>query len=216
MDINSYIAQYASPIGQVLVAEVNANKNEVSNYGSDQWSDEDKSAEQVLLDAEIDSISAQSALFSVKDSVYGKTALQAVFSPYTKKDTDVITISRQMNILQLSEAKYVIKTGGLGPFGGRSSFRNRISSKFLDVEVILATQSVPTSSLRIIVVTEEHLPLAIEHVHALLDGDYEKGSFSSDNQVYQYVLCSSNSLRSIIDDPTFKDNYSDNCLYFRL
>lgn len=216
MDMKTYILKYASSIGQVLVHELNENKQEVSNYGSDQWSDADKRAELLSLDDEVDSISKQTVLFSARDSVYGKTALQAVFPPYPKKDTDVITISPQMSVLQLSEAKYVIKKGGLGPFGGRSSFRNRISSKFLDVEGTLASQSVPVSPLRIIVVTEEHLPLAIEHVHALIDGGYEKGSFSSDNLVHQYVLCSSNGLRQIIDDPTFKHNYSDDYLYFQL
>lgn len=203
----------AMALGVIMSNEIMCNKSEVSI--NPDWSNEETEAVAQVMDAELAVLQTSVDLYGRNDSVKGENAMQTVYPKYAGKATDAITLCDD-GALALSEAKYLIKVGGRGPFGGPASFKNRVSGKFNDMKNSLAGDGESTSPLRIVVVTEEQLPLSIIHVRGLLNADYPHGSFSSDGSQHDYVLCSSRGLNAIIRNPAAARRKSQDYLFFRI
>lgn len=185
---------------RLVVDELSANVGQVRRYGTSDWSESEKDALISVLNEEADRVGSIGALAIRDDSVNGDDEMPIAYSGYGDQKVDVVT-QLASGRLVLSEAKFVVKIDGLGPFGGPGSFRSRISDKFLDVYKTLEADGEAVDAIRIIVVTKEQLQLSIAHVHGLLDGGYPSGTFSSDRRQYDYVLCTSANLRDVIDNP---------------
>ena len=120
----------ASELGRLMCDEIADNKREAS--GNPQWSESDRAVAFRAMDAEVARISSTHELYSSKDSVKGESAMTAVYKDYTGKATDVITLDAGGELV-LMEAKFLIRVGGRGPFGGPASFKSRVSGKFNDM-----------------------------------------------------------------------------------
>ena len=205
----------ASEIGMLMQEEISANKLEASS--NPQWSDPDRSAAFCTMDAESARISAMADLYLRKDSVKGEDAMVAAYHGYAGKAVDVITLHIRGDLV-LMEAKYLIRLGGRGPFGGPASFKSRVSGKFNDMAIVMGADGESIRQLRIIVVTEAQLPFSIAHIRGLLNASasYPPGSFSSDLNQYNYVLCSSSSLRAIVNGVAVNKRKSQDYLFFRI
>lgn len=205
----------ALEIGTLMRDEIAANKREVT--ANPQWSESDRKAAFLAMDTESTRILSTASLYSHKDSVKGENAMAAAYRGYMAKAVDVITLHGSGELV-LMEAKYLIRLGGRGPFGGPSSFKSRVSDKFSDVAGVMRADGERIKQLRIIVVTDEQLPFSTAHIHGLLNASpsYPPGSFSSDGNQYDYVLCSSSNLRTIIDGAAVNKQKLQDCLFFTL
>lgn len=195
--MSSYIAGTGNAIhlAALCTAEIDDHLEKLPAYGNQDWPDSEKQRIALILEKEASCIVSCTQLSATIDSVKGESAMQEVYA-YQKKASDIITLH---NCLVLIELKYLIKVGGVGPFGGPSSFKKRVSDKFLEMGVVLVEDAEQVHPLRIIVTSEEQYPYSLAHIHGLIDSEFPPGSFSSDNQQYEYVLCSSKSLRSVVD-----------------
>lgn len=186
-------------LSELMTAEILGNKVSLSNNSD--WSDSDKKIISIILDDEKSIIDKEPNLANLTDSLKGEQAMAVVYPATTqKKAADAIT-RLSTGALVLTEAKYLIRYGGKGPFGGRSSFKNRISGKFLEMERTMRPDDEKLSPLRVLVVSERQLPISINHVKSLVDSNDSPGSYSEDGNCYEYVLCSSKCLRMIVNNP---------------
>lgn len=201
-------------LGEVLRAEITLNKQEVAN--NPEWNEKDRKMVVWAMNAEAKTIATHLDLHGEKDSVKGESAMKIAYPSYRGKATDAITLRNDGKIV-LAEAKYLIKFGGCGPFGGPSSFKNRVADKFKDMAMVMAPDGESIETLRIIVVTEAQLHVSMSHIHKLRNANYPAGAFSGDGRRHAYVLCSSASIRTLVDNGinsqtrTFPD-----CLFFNL
>ena len=198
----------------LMAFEIADNQEQVKHYTD--WSDEDKKRIAPILDSELHELEHCLTLTHTIDSLKGETAMRKVYpSVQQEKATDAIT--RLPNgTLVLTEAKYLLRYGGMGPFGGISSFRKRISSKFLEMDKTMLADGEVIAPLRVIVVTQEQLPFSISHIEALVSAEHPRGVYSEDGKVYDYVICSSKSLRAIVDHPIPNRSFTDDCHFFQL
>ena len=203
----------ALELGRLLCDEIATNKREVS--ANPQWSPADRNTVFLAMDAESTRISLNKNLYSSKDSVKGETAMSAVYLGYSGKAVDIITLHAGADLV-LMEAKYLIRVGGCGPFGGPASFKSRVSGKFNDMIAKMCPDGEIIRQLRIVVVTDEQLPFSIAHIRGLLNAGYPPGSFSSDYNQYNYVLCSSSTLLTIVNGSPIDKLKSEDYLFFTL
>jgi len=201
-------------LGDLMSAEIGDNKSALPRYAD--WSEDDKRVVCLILDGEKDVIKKLAGLSSSADSVKGEDAMKIVYpSANQKKATDAVT--KLLNgVLVLSEAKYLMRFGGKGPFGGVGSFRDRVSGKFLEMTRAMVPDGESLSPLRVIVVSDRQLPLSINHVKALLDRKEPDGAYSEDGRAYDYVICSSRSLRMLVDNPHIDRVSTDDYFFFTL
>ena len=203
----------ASELGTLMREEIATNKQEAS--ANPQWSVADRDAAFFAMDAESSRIDTLPNLYSSRDSVKGETAMEAVYPEYSGKAVDAITLHDGGDLV-LMEAKYLIRVGGRGPFGGPASFKSRVSEKFNEMAVKLVADNEMVRQLRIVVVTDAQLPFSINHIHKLLNAGYPPGSFSSDCNRYNYVLCSSSSLRMMVDGVARGKKNTQDYLFFTI
>lgn len=204
--MSAYIATsgVATTLSLLLQSEIDANATSVLNYTHD-WTPVDMRNVQPLLAAEKNAIQSAVSLGAKNDSVKGESAMQIAYATrLQQKAVDVIT-QKGSGSLALIELKYLIKFASMGPFGGRGSFKTRIADKFCSVSNMMEPDGESLDPLRILVVTEEQYPYSVNHVRALLDGEYPVGTFSSDGKSHDYVLCTSVKLRTLLDNPPSKD-----------
>ena len=208
---------FTKKLAILMSDEIRANAQDVNNYSDMDWSPDDKKKIQSILMEEIKLIENTADLYEKNDSVKGEDAMQAVYSSggQQKKATDAIVL-RGMGTLTLVEAKYLIKYASKGPLGGYGSFRIRISQKFDTMIDTLTTDGEIVEPLRVIVVTEEQLPYSINYVRSLVDCDYSAKTFSSDGKKHLYVLCSSSSLRIMVDNPPIGIPNAQKYLFFKI
>lgn len=195
--MSSYIAGVgnAKCLAALCIAEIDDHLEKLPAYGNQDWPDGEKQRIVFILRKEVATITQCARFSGVIDSVKGEAAMQEVYA-YRKKAVDVITLH---DCLVLTELKYLTKVGGVGPFRGPCSFKKRVSDKFLEMGVALAEDAEQVRPLRIIVTSEEQYPYFFAQIHGLIDSGFPAGSFSSDNRQYEYVLCSSKFLRSVVD-----------------
>ena len=212
--MSSYISagSNAHMLSKVCVDEIEDHFQQLPSYGEQDWSQSEKQRVINVLQDEKERISLCADLSRVADSVKGETAMEAVYQ-HTGKAADIITLQTS---LYLTELKYLIKVGGLGPFGGPGSFRKRIADKFLAMYGVLTHDGEVVNPLRIIVATEEQYPYSLAHVHGLLDSQYPSGSFSSDNKIYSYALCTSVFLRGVVDGVIQPHQSGVDCFFFSI
>lgn len=201
-------------LGELMTAEILVNKTSLSNNSD--WADFDKKIISIILGDEISSIENTENLANPVDSLKGERTMAEVYPSVTqKKAADAIT-RLPTGVLTLTEAKYLIRYGGKGPFGGRSSFKKRISDKFLEMERTMLPDGENLSQLRVLVVSERQLPISINHVKTLVSSNDSPGSYSTDGKTYKYVLCSSKCLRMIMNSPKIPRVSTGDCYYFVL
>lgn len=195
----------------LCVAEIDEHLHQLPLYSDHDWPVLEK--EQVVSSLNMEKVCISEVINSSQqtDSVKGESAMLTVYN-YTGKATDIITLKSD---LHLTELKYLIKKGGLGPFGGPSSFRARISDKFLNMGERLLSDEERVNSLRILVVTESQFPFSLGHIHGLLNSGYPAGTFSSDHKKYRYMLCTSRSLRMFFEG-TIRSQDDVDCFYFTI
>ena len=195
----------------LCLREIEEHLRQLPLYSDSDWPKSEK--EQVVFSLDKEKVCISEVICSSRrtDSLKGEDAMFRVYN-YTGKATDIITLKEDLCLIEL---KYLIKQGGLGPFGGPSSFRKRISDKFLDMGNKLSSDGEKVNSLRIVVVTESQYPYSLGHIHGLLNSGYPAGTFSSDDKEYQYMLCTSRYLRGAIDG-TIKQNENVDCFCFTI
>jgi len=207
---------FTKSLAVLMAEEIATNATDVCNYGDMDWSPEDKRKIHPILIAETAIIEDTATLSKKTDSVKGEEAMQAVYATSEqKKATDAIVL-KDVGTLSLIEAKYLIKFASKGPFGGLGSFKARISQKFDTMAELMAKDGETLEPLRIIVVSEEQLPYSINHVRALVEGAEPSETFSNDGKKHQYVLCSSSSLRIMVDDPPIGIHNAQKYLFFKI
>ena len=188
-------------LGVVMTDEMADNKSDLQNYSNTDWPPSDKRMATKLINEETAIVSKLTCLQATVDTVKGETAVAVAYpSAIQQKATDAIT-KLPNGVLVLSEAKYLMKYAGKGPFRGPKAFKERISGKFNEMADTMLPDGESLAPLRVIVVTEKQLPYSIAHVQALSAAKNPPGSFSEDNQQYDYVLCSSKSLYRLIHNP---------------
>lgn len=198
----------------LMTAEIDGNKAALPGYGD--WSDADKDIIRPILDDEIAVIDGLTELAASVDSVKGENAMAEAYpTAMQNKATDAITRLNN-GMLVLTEAKYLMRFGGKGPFRGMSHFKKRVSGKFLEMANAMLPDHETLASLRVIVTTDQQLPISINHIKSLIDRDDPTGSYSDDGRTYEYVLCSSRSLRKLVDNPTLPHVSTDDYLFFTL
>lgn len=197
-------------VENVLRDELSRAGNEVLSRGD--W----KNSEIFLCDKAIDEeIAAQVRPSGMSfDSVKGEDDMRLVYV-YAKKASDMITLLPNQS-LAFTECKYAIKIGGTGPFGSADAFKRDVSKKFRDMEKKLAQDHEVISSLRVLVVNDRQLPFSISHVQALQAAKLPAGSFSPDNRVHQYVLCSTNTVRTMLMNPPQSQGVSPDFYFFAI
>lgn len=197
----AHIAAHGIQLPQVLLDEMAANMAAVDGYSESDWPPCEKAKIKNVISAECAIVNDMLTRDKAADSVNGDLAMPSVYSTYSGKTTDVIT-KRCDFALVLSEAKYLIKVGGVGPFGGPASFRERVSDKFHAMLQEFAKDGEMVDPLRIIIETEEQLPYSIQLASNLVNGEYDSvNAFSKDGLKHRYVLCSSKDLRRMIENP---------------
>ncbi len=190
----------ATSLSLLMSEEISANERDVQKYVHD-WLPGDIEKIKPILASEKEYILNSDDLSKKNDSVKGESAMLGVYSAAGEnKATDAITL-KETGALLLVEAKYLIKLGCKGPFGGMGSFKERVAEKFNAMEKQMIPDGETIEPLRVLVVTEEQLPFSIEHIRMLAAGDYPSDAFSSDGKRHEYVLCSSSSLRMMVDNP---------------
>ncbi len=211
--MSSYIADSGNAmcIAKLCYAEIDDNLNNLLPSPNSDWSDSERRCIKVVLGNEVSNIARFLAHHDINDSVKGESAMREVYN-YDKKAVDIITGN---NCLVLSELKYMIKVGGVGPFGGPGSFKKRVSDKFLEMNHVLDKDSEQVSPLRVIVTNEEQYPYFVAQIHGLIDSQDKPGEFSSDNNEYDYALCTSRSLgRVVYSNSSSVDD--DDVFYFKI
>lgn len=199
--MSAHIVAHGTLLPQVLLDEMAENVDKVNRYSDNDWPPDEKEKVKNVISAEREIVNGMLTYDMSADSVHGDFVMPSVYSGYSGKKTDVIT-KRGDLALVLSEAKYLIKVGGVGPFGGPAGFRERVSDKFHEIQQALAEDGETVDPLRIIIETEEQLPYSIQSVSNLVNGEYDNANaFSTDGQKHRYVLCSSKNLRRMIEDP---------------
>lgn len=212
--MSSYISvgSNAHMHSKVCVDEIEDHFRQLPSYREQDWSQSEKERVIRVLQDEKDRIFSCPDLSRVADSVKGEAAMGAVYL-HTGKAADIITLHTS---LCLAELKYLIKVGGVGPFGGPGSFKKRIADKFLVMHDVLTNDGEAVNPLRIIVATENQYPYSLAHIHGLLDSQYPSGSFSSDNKTYPYALCTSVFLRGVIDGVIKPHQLGVDCFFFSI
>lgn len=201
-------------LADIMKTEICDNRTNVAKYKD--WSAIDQRIAVMILNLEADIINQTHELDATQDSLKGEKAMKDAYPSFDeKKATDSITMIAD-GVLVLTEAKYLYRFGGKGPFGGRGSFKQRISGKFLEMAESMVPDGETISPLRVIVVSEPQLPFSINHVHSLIESNDTSGSYSEDGKEYEYVLCSSKSLRMIVDNPTMPRVSTDDYFFFTL
>ncbi len=199
--MSAHIAAHGTQLPQVLLDEMAKNVESVDRYSVRDWPPDEKEKVKNVISAECEIVNGMLTHDMSRDSVHGDSAMPSVYSGYSGKKMDVITRRGDLTLV-LSEAKYLIKVGGVGPFGGPSGFRERVSDKFHEMQQALEDDGEMVDPLRIIVETEEQLPYSIQSVSNLVNGEYDNANaFSTDGQKHRYVLCSSKDLRLMIENP---------------
>ena len=206
----------ARSLSSLLSDEISANARDVRNYVKD-WKPYDIDAIQQILSKEQGKVNQLADLRERLDSVKGEEAMRVVYpTAVLHKAADVITIKANTSSLSLIELKYLIKFASKGPFGGCGSFRERISGKFREMERQMIPDGENINPLRVLVVTEEQFPFSVNHIRALMSEDYPPGTFSDDGQAHHYVLCSSSTLPSMLDNPLAFRADVNRCLFFTI
>jgi len=215
--MTAYIARpgVATTLASLMADEIKDNAENVVNY-TENWTPEDIGKVQPLLAQERNVVSMTDSLSAQVDSAKGESAMVAAYAANgQKKATDIVT-QKGCGELALTELKYLVKFASKGPFGGRGSFRERISDKFYEMSRLMESDGESVDPLRIIVVTEEQFPYSVNHVRALVDGGYASGSFSCDGRKHPYVLCTSSSVREMIDKPPVETRDIGKYLFFEI
>ena len=213
--MSAHIAAQAKSLPDILLKEMDANMSAVEAYPEKDWPRPEKERVKEVVGIERELVRNLMVKDETCDSVNGDLSMPTVYPGYSAKTTDVIT-GRTDSVLVLSEIKYLIKVGGVGPFGGPSGFRSRIADKFCEMQAELQKDGESVDPLRIIVETEEQLPHSILCVNDLINGEYDNAdAFSSDSQPHHYVLCSSRNLRQMIENPPI-GSISDDYFFFTL
>ena len=203
----------AKTIGILAIDELQNNIKEVnrrSNWSSSErkWCLAALNHEHVLVNT------LTGSMFSAVDSIHGDKEMTKVYTSYQGRFSDVVTLPAS-NVLVLSEMKYAIKFGGLGMFRAGKSFREMVSDKFLDMNAALSADGERVNPLRILVVNKQQLPFSMARVQLILCSTHAKGAYSSDGCEYDYVICASDRLRQMIDNPPFGTRSPD-YLFFRI
>ena len=188
----------AQTVGALASAELSRNIGEVGSRTN--WSPSERSICIMALGIETALCRATPALVSRCDSIRGDDDMTHVYPTYCGQLTDVVSLDAS-SVLKLSEMKYAIKVGGVGMFRNARTFQHMVSNKFLDMGAALSSDGEAVSALRILVVNRQQLPFSIARIRSILGGTRKKGSFSRDGNEYDYVLCSSDYLRQMIDNP---------------
>lgn len=201
-------------LAELMAAEIDDNIKALPRYKD--WSDADKGIIRLILDNEVKVINDLSELAASADSVKGEDAMSNVYPRAMQgKATDAIT-QLPVGVLVLTEAKYLTRFGGKGPFRGMTHFKQRVSGKFLEMATAMLSDQETLSSLRVIVTTDQQLPISVNHINALIERQDPAGSYSDDGKTYEYVLCSSRSLRKIVDNPSMPHVSTEDYLFFTL
>lgn len=204
----------AMALGALLAVEIADNKVNVHQYRD--WAENDKEVICSILAEEESVLKSSQDLYSPIDSVKGEDAMKAVYSSNVQdKATDAIT-KMANGVLVLTEAKYLVRFGGRGPFRGRDTFKQRVSGKFNEMARKLLPDGENMSPLRIIVTTDRQFPISINYIRAMMSQNDPVGSYSDDGKAYEYVLCSSKSLRQIVYNPTIARTSTEDYFFFTL
>lgn len=204
----------ADALETLMAAEIVGNKANLPQYSD--WAENDKGIICSILDEEYQVLCSLQNPSCAIDSVKGEEAMKVVYrSNVQGKATDAIT--RLANgVLVLTEAKYLMRFGGKGPFRGRDSFRQRVSGKFNEMAKKMQLDGENVSPLRVIVTTGRQFPISVNHIQAMVAQDDPVGSYSDDGRAYEYVLCSSESLRQIVNNPMIARAPIGDCFFFTL
>lgn len=213
-DMTRFISsgQNARTLCVLCADEIDDHFRQLPAYNETDWPQAEKVPAMQALSDERGRVLACSKLSCVVDSVKGEDAMKSVYG-HAGKAADIITLQAPLRLVEL---KYLVKVGGVGPFGGPGSFKKRIADKFLAMGDVLSADGEMVSTLRIIVTSEGQYPYSLAHVHGLLDSKYPAGSFSSDAKMHHYALCTSVCLRDVIDGVIRPQETDVDCFYFTI
>lgn len=210
--MSAYITTYAATdIVSLLQAEIADNSTQVSARN---WTASETTQCLRALNVDAQNLSGIPAP-PYRNSAKGEIAMKAAYSKYGGKAVDIITLKSNGHLC-LSELKLAVKIGGVGPFRSPDTFRRTVSDKFFDMSSTLLPDGETIAPLRILSVCSVQWPFAVSRIQSLLATNPPAGLYSSDGRKHDYLLCSSMSLPSVVQQSFTPHSHQLGCLFFSL